>query len=70
MFKSFNYMRPKKTNECKSIGIRKAETRKYQLRNVEFLLGCTSKLKEIIVLGMIAKIHEVYKVVFGLYSLS
>jgi len=39
-------------------GIRKAETRKYQLRNVEFLLGCTSKLKEIIVLGMIAKIHE------------
>jgi len=30
--------------------------KKFQLRNVEYLLGCTSKLKEIIILGMIARI--------------
>lgn len=39
-------------------GIRQTGSRKYELRNVDFLLGCTSKLKEIIVLGMVTKIHE------------
>jgi len=34
------------------------QQKKFCLKNVEYLLGCTSKLKEIIVLGMISRIHE------------
>ena len=32
--------------------------KKFQLRNIEYLLGCTSKLKDIIVLGMITQLKE------------
>jgi len=40
-------------------GLDDVNAKKFQLRNVEYLLGCTAKLKEIIVLGMIAQLKEV-----------
>nr|CAB3265005.1 DNA polymerase epsilon subunit 2 [Phallusia mammillata] len=39
-------------------GLDEVNAKKFQLRNVEYLLGCTAKLKEIIVLGMITQLKE------------
>ncbi|XP_078483526.1 DNA polymerase epsilon subunit 2 [Ciona intestinalis] len=39
-------------------GLDEVNSKKFQLKNVEYLLGCTSKLKDIIVLGMIAQLKE------------
>ncbi|CAK8693878.1 unnamed protein product [Clavelina lepadiformis] len=39
-------------------GFDEANARKFQLQNIEYLLGCTAKLREIIVLGMITQLKE------------
>ena len=41
------------------LGMNETTFRKFELKNVEYLLGCTAKLKEIIVLGMITQLKEV-----------